>query len=312
MSAVGSSSGRALGIASILGSALCFSLAGLLVRFVETASPWQIIFYRCTSLCLAVLLFIAVRHGYRTLHQIRSLGWKAPAGGILMGTAMIVVIFAFLNTTVANVVFIAGALPFVVGVLAWLLLGERLDRATLIAMIAAFGGIGLMMAAGLGGGTLIGDLFAVAALLVFAGLVVILRAGKTVDMTPVLAIGAAFAAVAAAIMVPDFVVGGHDLTICVLMGAVQTFLSYLLMTYATRRLRAAELTIIGSIEFPIAPLWVWIAVAEIPSNASLVGGVLILSAVLGQALWTAKRGGRSANVAVEAKVAPAPLGSIQD
>jgi len=61
------------------------------------------------------------------------------------------------------------------------------------------------------------------------------------------------------------------------------------MNYATRLLRAAELTIIGSIEFPIAPLWVWIAVAEVPSEASLIGGVLVFCAVCGQALWTSRR-----------------------
>ena len=210
-----------------------------------------------------------------------------------MGSAMIVVIFAFLNTTVANVVFIGGAMPFVVGVLAWLFLAERLRRNTVVAMSIAFVGIGLMMAEGLGGGQMVGDLFAVAALLVFGCLVVILRAGKAVDMTPVLAIGAGFAAVIAAAMVPDFRMSSHDLLICVAMGGVQTFLSYLLMTYATRLLRAAELTLIGSIEFPIAPLWVWIAVAEVPSNASLVGGVLIVGAVCGQALWTARQSPRA-------------------
>ena len=206
---------------------------------------------------------------------------------------MIVVIFAFLNTTVANVVFIGGAMPFVVGVLAWLFLGERIQPATLIAMMIAFAGIGLMMTEGLGGGGAIGDVFAVAALLVFSGLVVTLRAGKAADMTPVLAMGAGFAAIVAAFMVPDLSISTHDLLLCLLMGAVQTFLSYVLMTYATRLLQAAELTIIASIEFPIAPLWVWIAVAEVPSQASMIGGVLVFGAVFGQAVWTARRLPRS-------------------
>ena len=284
---------HALGIALILGSALCFSLAGLLIRLIETAGPWQIIFYRCSSLCIAVIAFVIIRHGYRSVHHVRSLGWKAPFAGVLMGTAMIVVIFAFLNTTVANVVFIGGAMPFVVGVLAWLFLGERIQPATLIAMMIAFAGIGLMMTEGLGGGGAIGDVFAVAALLVFSGLVVTLRAGKAADMTPVLAMGAGFAAIVAAFMVPDLSISTHDLLLCLLMGAVQTFLSYVLMTYATRLLQAAELTIIASIEFPIAPLWVWIAVAEVPSQASMIGGVLVFGAVFGQAVWTARRLPRS-------------------
>ena len=295
--------GHALGVVLILGSALSFSLAGLLVRLIETAGPWQIIFYRCTSLCLAVVLFVVLRHGYRSVRQARALGWKAPLAGVLMGSAMIVVIFAFLNTTVANVVFIGGALPFVVGILAWVLLAERIHPATLIAMIVAFAGIALMMAEGLGGGRLVGDLYAMAALLVFGGLVVTLRAGKAADMTPVLAIGAGFAALVAAIMAPDFGVSTHDLLICILMGAVQTFLSYVLMTYATRLLKAAELTIIGSVEFPIAPLWVWIAVAEVPSRATLVGGVLIFAAVLGQTLWTGRQSRRPPDLAA-ARAAP--------
>jgi drug/metabolite transporter (DMT)-like permease len=297
-------SGHSLGIVLILGSALCFSLAGLLVRLIETAGPWQIIFYRCTSLCIAVTAFVIIRHGYRSIHHVRSLGWKAPFGGVLMGSAMIVVIFAFLNTTVANVVFIGGALPFVVGVLAWLFLSERIPPATLVAMTVAFAGIGLMMAEGLGGGQVTGDLYAVAALFVFGGLVVTLRAGKAADMTPVLVMGAGFAALVAAIMVPDFEISLHDLLICLLMGGVQTFLSYVLMTYATRLLRAAELTIIGSIEFPIAPLWVWIAVAEVPSEASLIGGVLVFCAVCGQALWTARRAQRLSEGLTQAGARP--------
>ncbi|MSP51350.1 MAG: DMT family transporter [Alphaproteobacteria bacterium] len=275
---------RWLGIALVLGATLSFSLAGLFVRWVESADAWQTIFFRCVALAVALLGFSVIRHrGAQAIVNLRNFGPQALAGALLMGGAMIVVIWAFRNTTIANVVFIGGATPFVASLVAWLVLRERVARQTMIAMAAAFIGVAFMTADGLAKGTIIGDAFALAATLIFSSLVVVLRSGRSHDMLPVIAFGAMLAASFAAAMAPTLTVTAHDLMILVAMGGVQTSLSYALLAFGARYVSAAEVTLLGMAEIVLAPLWAWLALGETPSIGSLIGGGIILAAVLAQA-----------------------------
>ena len=105
-------------------------------------------------------------------------------------------------------------------------------------------------------------------------------------MTPLLVIGMAFATLTAALSLPTFAISLHDLVVCIVMGAVQSFVAYIMFMIAARHLRAGEMSLLGVSETIFGPLWVWLAVNEVPANATFVGGAVILVAVFAQGVAT--------------------------
>lgn len=276
-----------VGIFLVLGSAFSFSMAGVLIRWVEEASGWQIVFYRSIALSVTLVVFLAVRYRREVLAAFATSGWSLAIGTVCMAFAQICVIWAFLHTQVANVVFVFGAVPFISGVLAWLVLREPIRGGTWVAMLLAFVGIGVMTVDELAAGRYVGNLLAIATTLFYGGLVVTARVGRTSDMAPVLCSGALLASAICAIVVDSFSISWRDFFLCALMGGVQTFFSYWLMTLAARYVRAAELTLLGSAELILGPLWVWLAVSETPTYATIMGGLVIMVAIAVQAYTTA-------------------------
>ncbi|MDA0261012.1 MAG: DMT family transporter [Proteobacteria bacterium] len=143
-----------------------------------------------------------------------------------------------------------------------------------------------MTAGGLAEGNYLGDILALGAMICFAGLIVVMRSGRLRDMTPLLVIGMAMATFAAAISLPSFSISLHDLVVCFVMGAVQSFVAYIMFMVATRHLRAGEISLLGISETIFGPLWVWIAVNEVPAIATFAGAAVILVAVLAQGIAT--------------------------
>ena len=275
-----------LGAMLMLASAIVASTLGLSVRLVDDASGWQIIFYRSLSMALAVLIYLGFRHRQRLMNHLVSVGRTGIIGGICMAAATSFGVWAFLHTTIANVLFIGGTVPFFAGLLGWIVLRERVRRITWLAMAVAFCGIAVMTGGGLAQGNYVGDLLALCAMASFAGLIVAMRAGRLQDMTPLLVIGMTIAAFAAAFVVPTFAISTHDLVICIVMGAVQSFVAYTMFIIATRHLKAGELSLLGVSETIFGPLWVWLAVDEVPAGATFAGGAVILAAVVMQGVAT--------------------------
>ena len=272
----------ARGVLFMLASATIASTIGLSVRLVEHAGGWQIILYRNLAMAAVVVLYLAFRHRRRFATSFVSVRWIGVAGGACMAAASSLAVWAFLHTTIANVLFITGTMPFFAGLLGWLVLGERIRPVTWAAMAIAFAGLVIMTGEGLAQGRYFGDLLALVAMAFFAGLIVAMRAGRLRDMTPLLAIGTVLAAAAAATQTPTLAISPHDLAICVAMGAVQSFAAYLLFMVAARHLRAGEISLLTISETIFGPFWVWLAVDEVPPAATFMGGAVILVALLAQ------------------------------
>ena len=275
-----------LGVAFVLGSTFLSSTIGSVIRLVEDADGWQIIFYRNIAMFVAVIAILAFRYRHRFFWCFAAAGWKGPAGGAFMATATSLGVWAFLNTSVANVVFIGGTVPFMTGILAWLLLRERLSGATWIIMLAAFAGIAIMVGDGLARGRFAGDFMALATMLAFSSFVVVMRAGRAVDMMPVLAFGTGFAALIGAVATPRFAISAYDLGLCLLLGIGIALSAYILFTFGARLVRAGEVALLGTLEIILSPIWAWYLLSEVPAGASLAGGTVILLAVAGQAIMT--------------------------
>ena len=277
-----------LGLVAVLSSGVFFSLSGLMVRLVEAADGWQIVFYRSTTFALFILGYVVVRYRRGTARRFVAIGRSGLFAGVFLAIGNVTLIWSFLHTSIANTVFVFGAIPFIAGLLAWLILGERVRAATWLTMTAAFAGIAVMTAAGMVSGRLLGHVLAIVTAVAFAGLVVAMRTGRAIDMMPVLCLGGGGAAVACAVMADSLAISPHDLFLCVLMGTAQQGVGFVLWTIGTRHVRAAELSLLGSAEIVLGPVWVWLVVSEVPGAAVLAGGAIILLAVVGQSLVTAR------------------------
>ena len=267
----------------------CLSTAGVLLRHIESASGWQILFYRGLFFFLTMILFLLVRYRGRFLSVLYATGKPGIFLGVTLGLASVLYIFGILSTTVANVVFIISAAPLITALLARLILGERPSAGTWAAMLAALCGVGLMVGDGLAGGGLFGVLCALGVAFSFAALLITLRLHKGIDMLPALSIGGFVSAVIAVMMTSDFSISLRDMAICFTLGTVQFGGGFILITLGARHLLAAETALLSLTETVLAPLWVWLAISETPSVLTLAGGAVVITAVATRAAHRANK-----------------------
>ncbi len=273
-----------------LASATFFtSLAGILLRLVEAADGWQVLFYRSLAFVATMLAFVVWRHGKDTARAFQAVGRPGLVVAGLLAAAFMLFIFALLNTTVASAVFTLSLSPFFAALFAWLALREAVAPATWAAMVLSLMGIGLMFGDGLAAGSITGNLLALVCCLCYSAALVAMRRGRRVDMMPAVCLAGVTAALVAAIMAPDLRVSPRDLLLAVTLGVVQLGFQYILLTTGTRSVPAAEIALVGRLTLVMAPLWVWVGVGEVPSPLTLMGGLIVLPAVTGHGLLALHR-----------------------
>ena len=163
------------GVMLVLLAGACWSVMGLVVRFMDSATTAQILVFRSISLSPFLFVLITIRSGGRPFQAIHNAGLPAIYGGLALVVAFAGGIAAIQLTTVANALFLFAAAPFFAAVLGWLILGEHVRPATWVAMLVGSGGIGLMVSEGIALGYMFGNLLAVASACGFALFTVALR-----------------------------------------------------------------------------------------------------------------------------------------
>ena len=281
------STSPARGASLILLAGVGLSFGGLIVRHITVADDWQIVFYRSTTVALALLLLVAARDRGAVFRTFRSSGWPGLCAALSISVAMVTLILSVNATSVANTLFVLASAPFLAAVLGWLLLRERVVRATWIAMAVALAGVAIMVWHGVTGGSLYGNLMALLTALGFAGFSVALRFGRQTDMVPAVCLAGAISAVVAVAVViasgAGFAVPRVEIGLCALYGAVIA-LGLAIFTVGGRTVSAAVLALLSLTEVLFGPLWVWLAFDEIPHATTLIGGGVLLTAIVGQAV----------------------------
>ena len=271
---------HAYGVALALGGGVCLSMAGVLLRHIESADGWQILFYRSISFFITLLMILCFKYRRQTWYAFKATGLKGVAGAVILALGSVAYVYAILLTTVANAVFIIGAAPLVTDLLAWVLFKELIGVWGLLAMIAAFGGIALMFLDGMSTGGWLGHLIALLVVLSFAFYLLIIRDCRNIDMLPATCLAGIVAAVLSFFMATDLAININDLVISILLGAVQFTLGFMLLTIAARYIAASEVALFSLSEALLAPIWVWLLVDEVPSRLTIIGcGIVFVSVV---------------------------------
>jgi DME family drug/metabolite transporter len=281
------------GVVMVLTAGVLWSLNGLMIRQIEVAGPWAVLAWRSLAMAPVLLVFLAWRSGGSPWPVVRRSGLAGVVGGIGLVVAMGGAILAFQTTTIANAAVLLAATPFLAAVLGRVVLGETVAPRTWGGIALALVGIFIMVRDGLAAGALLGNIAALVSALGLASFSVALRWRRTEDSLPASILGAAFAVVAGVLAAAQF---GQPLAIpaaevmwCVLMGVVTLSGGMILYTFGSRVVPSAELTLLSNTEVLLAPFWVWLVLDETASTATLVGGAVVLVAILFNALSGMRR-----------------------
>ena len=282
-----------LALLLVIASSVANSGSGLIVRSMDSADGWQIIFYRSCFLAVALCVVFGVQSGWRVRAAIRELRPWALLGSVAIATVNTCFILSLTYTTVANTMFSLSAAPFFTALLGWMVLGERVERSVWIAMGVALVGMGVMLWDGLGAGTLLGNALALMAAFSFGTFVVVLRKGRGVNMLPVAILGTVLGGLNAGFMSGwALSIPWHDVALLFLWGTLLSGAVHTIFTWSSRHVPGAELTLLILIEFILAPVWVWLAIDERASLATLVGGALVMASVASRALGSFRKQAR--------------------
>ena len=286
---------------------VCWSTGGLFVRLQSISDAHEIVFWRSLFMALFVAGALLAMNGRRMPRVVGAVGWPGLLAGAFLAGQFFLFIASLTRTTVANTFVLMSVSPFLAALAARLLLHERVPTRTWIAMTAAFAGIVVMFADSLDAGRLAGNLLAIGVSVLFAFNVTVLRkVHATVDMLPTVMIAGLISIVIALPLALPFEASARDIVVLAVMGCVQLGTGCLLMVAASRHLKATELGLLALLEPILGPVWVWALLGEHPGELALVGGAVVLAAVIANEAYGAWRGRPSTTPATAVPPAATP------
>ncbi len=279
--------GYRLGLLLVIGSAVAWSTAGLFTRMLHL-DAWTMLTWRGLFGAASLALLIAAIERRNFLASFRRMGWPGLAFALVSAAGMMFFITSLRHTTVAHNSVIYATVPFIAAGLGILALGERPPKSALAASLASLAGVAVMV--GLGGeGGLLGDLLAVAMTVCVALMMVIARRWRDIPTMPAACLSALVSGLVCWPLGDPTAVSGGELWLLAAFGIVNSALGLALFTIGARLLPAIETALIGALDAPLAPLWVWLFFGETPSGATLAGGLIVFFAVAAHIAANARR-----------------------
>ncbi len=256
---------------------LILSPDALLVRLIR-CDLWALLFWRCLLTGGMMLVFLLLKYRARTWQSFRATGGSGLISALILVCGSLCFVSSLKQTAAANTLIILAATPLFSSLLSWLFLREPIGRRTWLAILFCFGGILLIFSGSLRSGLLLGDLLALAATLMWAGNLVILRRAKAVNMIPANVIGNLLVVPITLLLGAEpLAVSGSDFSYLLLLGGLVLPVSFAMITLAPRYLPAPEVSLLLLTETILGPIWVWLALAEVPQTATLIAGALIIA-----------------------------------
>jgi drug/metabolite transporter (DMT)-like permease len=269
-----------LGIALVVAAAIAWSTAPFFTRLLPYDS-WTILFWRGWfggGMIVAIMLVLQGRAGLRDLTRMSKSGWLVAS---LSAAAMIAFIPSLQLTSVANVAIIIATGPFVTAALAWVWLREVPHLRTMVASVVALCGVAVIVGSARVGSDILGVALACFMTLAIAAMTVLLRRHKDTSMVA----AAALSNILGSMISIPFAQGitgvtGADILILAMFGCFQVALGLTLFFLGSRLLPSGQAALISTLETPLMPFWIWVAFAEVPTLRVLVGGALVMGAVI--------------------------------
>ena len=260
--------------------ALSLSFGGLIVKSFEGSTLWQILFWRSMFFSLTVLTFLILTYKKNTIKAFYESGLPGLIGGIVLSFGFCGYVFAMYNTTVANTNFIISLQILFLAIFGYFFLKEKITTLTLTSIILAMSGVLLMVGNSLTPGELSGNLAAFSMPITFAVLIIIVRKFPKVDMVPAQFIAGISSCIIGYVLSTKIMISNHDIFLGFLAGFFQVGFGFIFITIGARTTPSATVGIIMLSESVLGPLWAFLFVSERPSLYGLIGGAIILFAVM--------------------------------
>lgn len=268
------------GIALVVAAAVAWSTAPFFTRLLPF-DPWTILFWRGLfggGLIAAILMLTQGRAGLRELSGMGRNGWLVAS---LSTLGMVCFIPALQLTSVSNVAIIIATGPFVTAALAWIWLREAAHPRTMLASVVALCGVAIIVGDARVGSDILGIGLACVMTLAIAAMTVTVRRHKN---TPMVAAAAWSNLLGSIVSIPFaqgmWSVAATDLLVFAMFGFFQVALGLTLFILGSRLLPSGQASLIATLETPLMPFWVWLAFHEAPTSRALVGGALVMGAVI--------------------------------
>jgi drug/metabolite transporter (DMT)-like permease len=288
------SSARIPIVASLLalGAGAVWSLGGITAKVADGADPFQYLVWRSVAVIVVVeALSFLQRKPAPTLTAYRS-GRTMIIANVMLFIASFGFVYAVKTTSPANAAFLGSTVPIFGALLAWVILRERLNWVTIVAIVVAFIGLLVTVVGDLGSGTMVGNLAALSSAVGFAGYTVCVRSDRDRDWSPVLpgyavmmivVCGAVTLAKGNPLVPPT-----GDLLLALLHGGVIIVLGTYMFNHASKQVPAAVMTLFAQTEMVLVPVWSITLLGERPKTMVLLGGCIIFVAILGKAVYDAR------------------------
>jgi drug/metabolite transporter (DMT)-like permease len=274
---------HAKGTVLIILSAVAYSSAGFFTRLIHL-DAWTMLFWRGLFAGLMILCVIVVQERRNTWHAIRAIGRPGIAAAVCSTAATIFYINALRHTSVADVAVLFAIAPFITAGLGWLWLGVREPWTTIAASFVAVLGVAILMGGAITEGHLFGDILGFGMAFCMAIMMLIIRKHHDTPMLPAACLSALLCPLLVWPFASPLDVGTIDVLKLFLFGTTQFGLGLVFLTIGGQMVSATENALINTLETPLAVGWVWICFNETPAVTSIIGGIIVMTAVAGHVL----------------------------
>ena len=268
--------------------AFCLSFGGLIVKSFEGATLWQILFWRQFFFVILVSIFLLLTYKKKIFIALYESGLPGFFGGIILGCGFSAYVFAMYKTTVANTNFIIQTQAIFLAIFGYLFLREKISKLTLVSIILAITGIILMVGNSLSPGQLSGNLVAFIMPISFAILIIIVRKYPKVDMIPLQLFAGIVAMLIGYFVSTKINISTNDILLAFIAGFFQVGLGFIFITIGAKKTLSATVGILMMTEAVFGPFWAWMFLKETPQLITLIGGSIIIIAVLIQFFFLLK------------------------
>ena len=260
--------------------ALSLSFGGLIVKSFEGATLWQILFWRSIFFSLTILAFLIITYKKKIFNSFYLSGLPGFFGGVVLSFGFCGYVIAMYSTTVANTNFIISLQILFLAVFGYFFLKEKISSVTLLSIILALTGVLIMVGNSLSPGEMTGNLAAFTMPITFAVLIMIVRKYPNVDMVPAQFVAGVSSCLIGFLLSTKIMISPNDIFLGFLAGFFQVGFGFIFITIGARTTPSAMVGIIMLSESVLGPIWAFLFVSEVPSTFGLIGGAIILSAVL--------------------------------
>ena len=268
------------GYVLLLFGAFCLSWGGFIVRSFEEASVWQILLIRSVFFVIALTFFLISTYKKDTLKIFKDAGYPALVAGLVLSLSFVAYVYAMTITTVANVVFIISTQTMFLAITGYIFLKEKISLISFISIVLAMSGITIMIGDSILSGSLLGNIIALAIPINFSILVIIIRKNKNLDMVPAIFYSGIFSLIYGLILSESYTFSYHDIKMGFLLGVPQLAFGFICITIGSRSTASTTVGLLMLTETLFAPVWVWLFLNEIPPISVLIGGAIIIGAII--------------------------------